>query len=240
MPLLPGTPLDKLIRDSAHRLNPQRVVEIMSQTCRGLHGGPYEHGLIHRDLKPSNIFVMDDDSVKVIDFGVAHMVDSRTTLGMKGTLLYMSPEQLEMKVLSPLSDIFSLGAVCYEALTQRRPFERSTQPQIVDAILHQTPPPASDLNGAVSQPVSRVVHKAMAKQPWHRFSSAREFAEALQKALRNEPIEFFDPARMEPRLRRATKAFEQADWLSLGVRFSPNWSPKVTSIPPSPTVAPTG
>jgi serine/threonine protein kinase len=211
MPLLPGTPLDKLIRDSAHRLTPQRVVEIMSQTCRGLHAA-HEHGLVHRDLKPSNIFVMDDDSVKIIDFGVAHMVDSRTTLGMKGTLLYMSPEQLEMKVLSPLSDIFSLGAVCYEALTQRRPFERSTQPQIVDAILHQTPPPASDLNGAVSQPVSRIVHKAMAKQPWHRFSSAREFGEALQKALRNEPIEFFDPARIEPRIRRATKAFQQADY----------------------------
>jgi serine/threonine protein kinase len=211
MPLLPGTPLDRLIRDSAHRLTPQRVVEVMSQTCRGLHAA-HERGLVHRDLKPSNIFVMDDDSVKIIDFGVAHMVDSRTTIGMKGTLLYMSPEQLEMKVLSPLSDIFSLGAVCYEALTQRRPFERSTQPQIVDAILHQTPPPASDLNPAVSQPVSRVVHKAMAKQPWHRFSGAREFAEALQKALRNEPIEFFDPARMEPRLRRATKAFEQADY----------------------------
>jgi serine/threonine protein kinase len=211
MPLLPGIPLDRLISDSAHRLTPQRVVEIMCQTCRGLHAA-HERGLVHRDLKPSNIFVMDDDSVKIIDFGVAHMLDSRTTIGMKGTLLYMSPEQLEMKVLSPLSDIFSLGAVCYEALTQRRPFERSTQPQIVDAILHQTPPLASELSPAVSQPVSRVVHKAMAKQPWHRFSSAREFSEALQKALRNEPIEFLDPARTEPRIRRATKAFEQADY----------------------------
>jgi serine/threonine protein kinase len=211
MPLLPGAPLDRLIGDSVHRLTPQRVVEIMSQTCRGLHAA-HERGLVHRDLKPSNIFVMSDDSVKVIDFGVAHMVDSHTTMGMKGTLLYMSPEQLEMKVLSPPSDIFSLATVCYEALTQRRPFERSTQAQIVEAILHQFPPPASDVNPAVSQPVSRVVHKAMAKQPWQRFSNAREFAEALQKALRNEPIEFFDPARMEPRIRRATKAFEQADY----------------------------
>ena len=91
MPLLPGTPLDRLIRDAPHRLTPQRVVEIMSQTCRGLHAA-HERGLVHRDLKPSNIFVMDDDSVKIIDFGVAHMVDSRTTMGMKGTLLYMSPE----------------------------------------------------------------------------------------------------------------------------------------------------
>jgi len=64
----------------------------------------------------------------------------------------------------------------------------------------------------VSQPVSRVVHKAMAKQPRHRFSSAREFADALQKALRHEPIEFLDPARMEPRMQRAAKAFEQADY----------------------------
>ena len=211
MPLLPGTPLDRLIRDSAHRLTPQRVVEIMSQTCRGLHAA-HERGLVHRDLKPSNIFVMDDDSVKIIDFGVAHMVDSRTTTGVKGTLLYMSPEQLEMKVLSPLSDIFSLGVVCYEALTQRRPFERSSQGQIIDAILHQIPPPASDFDPVVSQPVSRVVHKAMAKQPRHRFSSAREFADALQKALRHEPIEFLDPARMEPRMQRAAKAFEQADY----------------------------
>ena len=211
MPLLPGTPLDKLIRDSAHRLSVQRVVEIMCQTCRGLHAA-HERGLVHRDLKPSNIFVMGDDSVKIIDFGVAHMGDSRTTLGVKGTLLYMSPEQLQMKALSPLSDIFSLGVVCYEALTQRRPFERSTETQIVDAILHQIPPPASDLNPAVNQAVSRVAHKAMAKQPWHRFSSAREFADTLQKALRNEPIEFFDPARIEPHIQRATKAFEQADF----------------------------
>ncbi len=210
MPLLPGTPLDKLIRDSGHRLTVRRVVEIMCQTCRGLHAA-HERGLVHRDLKPSNIFVMGDDSVKIIDFGVAHMVDSRTTLGVKGTLLYMSPEHLEMKTLSPLSDIFSLGVVCYEALTQRKPFERSTESQIIDAILHQIPPPASELNPAVNQTVSRVVHKAMAKQSWHRFSSAREFADTLQKGLRNEPIEFFDPARIEPRIQRATKAFEQSD-----------------------------
>src|SRR5215831_6338531 len=91
MPLLRGTPLEKLIRDSAHRLTVQRVVEIVSQTCRGLQAA-HERGLVHRDLKPSNIFVMGDDSVKIIDFGVAHMVDARTTLGVKGTLLYMSPE----------------------------------------------------------------------------------------------------------------------------------------------------
>ncbi|MGB9605989.1 MAG: hypothetical protein ACPL88_08940, partial [Bryobacteraceae bacterium] len=99
----------------------------------------------------------------------------------------------------------------YEALTLRRPFDRATESEIIDAILHHVPPPASSLNPAVNEAVSRVVHKAMAKQPWHRFATAREFAENLQKALRNEPIEFFDPARIQPRIERARRAFQQGD-----------------------------
>src|SRR6202790_5865150 len=123
----------------------------------------------------------------------------------------MSPEQLEAKPLSALSDLFSLSVVCYEALTGRQPFRRPNEDEIIDAILHQIPPPASELNSAVSQPVSRVVHKGMAKQPWHRFSTARDFGETLNKALRNEPIEFFDPAQLRPRLERATRALEEGD-----------------------------
>src|SRR5206468_2038556 len=73
MPLLPGQTLDELIRKSSDRLTVARVVEIISQTCRGLQAA-HERGLVHRDLKPSNIFVMADDSVKLIDFGVAHAV----------------------------------------------------------------------------------------------------------------------------------------------------------------------
>jgi serine/threonine protein kinase len=211
MPLLPGTTLDRLIRDASHRLTVERTVEIISQVCRGLQAA-HERGLVHRDLKPSNIFVMEDDSVKIIDFGVAHITDAHSTMGQKGTLLYMSPEQIEMKPLSPLSDIFSLSVVCYEALTGRQPFRRSKQEEIVDAILHQTPPPAADLNSSVNDSISRVVHKGMAKQAWHRFSGARDFGDALNKAMRNEPIEFFDPVRIRPRLERATKALEAGDY----------------------------
>jgi serine/threonine protein kinase/cytochrome c-type biogenesis protein CcmH/NrfG len=210
MPLLPGVTLEKLVRTSSPRLTLERSIEIISQMCRGLQAA-HERGLVHRDLKPSNVFVMEDDSVKIIDFGVAHIVDTRHTMGLKDTLLYMSPEQIEMKPLSSLSDIFSLGVVCYETLTGRRAFERSTPSKIVQAILTQTPPPASELNPMVSHAVSRVTHKAMAKQPFHRFPNAREFAEALQKSLRNEPVEFFDPVRLQPRIQRATTAFEQSD-----------------------------
>jgi serine/threonine-protein kinase len=215
MPLLPGSTLDAFIRKASHRLTVERTVGIISQACRGLQAA-HDRGLVHRDLKPSNIFVMEDDSVKIIDFGVAHMTDTNSTRAQKGTLLYMSPEQIEMKPLSALSDMFSLSVVAYEALTGRHPFQRARADEIVEAIRRQIPPPASDINPAVSQSIGRVVHKGMAKQPWHRFSSAREFSDALNKALRNEPIEFFDSSRTRPRLERATKAMETGDYQFAG------------------------
>src|ERR1700720_1599425 len=219
MPLLPGTTLDNLIRNARHRLTAQRTVEIMTQACRGLQAA-HERGLVHRDLKPSNIFVMEDDSVKIIDFGVAHMTNVHTTVGLKGTLLYMSPEQIEGKPLSGLSDLFSLSVLCYEALTGRHPFRRANEEEIVDAIRNQVPPPASELNSEVNQSISRVVHKGMAKQPWHRFANARDFGESLNKAQRNEPIEFFDAALLRPRLDRTTKAMEEGDYQYAGELLS--------------------
>ena len=210
MPLLPGVTLDHFIRKSSHHLTVERTVEIICQTCRGLQAA-HERGLVHRDLKPSNIFVMEDDSVKIIDFGVAHMADANTTRAQKGTLLYMSPEQIQLKPLSAASDIFSLSVVCYEALTGRHPFQRARPDEVVEAILNQNPPPASEVNSAISQAISRVVHKGMAKQAWHRFNTARELGDTLAKAMRNEPIEFFDPERTRPRLQRATKALADGD-----------------------------
>lgn len=210
MPLLPGTTLDHFVRQSSHRLTIERTVEIISQTCRGLQAA-HERGLVHRDLKPSNIFVMEDDSVKIIDFGVAHMADAHTTRAQKGTLLYMSPEQIQLRPLSAASDIFSLSVVCYEALTGKHPFQRSRADEVVDAILNQSPPPASEVNPAISTAVSRVVHKGMAKLAWHRFATARELSDTLVKAQRGEHIDFFDPERTRPRLQRATKALADGD-----------------------------
>ncbi len=211
MPLLPGVTLDHLIKSSSQRLTVERTVEIMCQACRGLQAA-HDHGLVHRDLKPSNIFVMDDDTVKIIDFGVVHLADQRSVTGMKGTIQYMAPEQLEMKPATPMSDIFSLAVVCYEALTKRKPFTGKTEGELVDAIRTLIPPPVSDLNGAVNQLVSRTVHKAMAKQPWHRFSSAKEFADTLQKALRNEPIERFDRNKILPKIERIKRAHGEGDY----------------------------
>src|SRR6185312_3063529 len=211
MPLLPGSTLDKILKVSGPKLEPDRVVEIVSQACKALQAA-HDQGLVHRDLKPSNIFVMEDDTVKIIDFGVVHLADGRTVTGIKGTLHYMAPEQLEMKPASPSSDIFSLGVVCYETLTGSKPFARETEAEIGEALRTYNPPPVSEVNPAVSVPISRTVHKALAKQPLHRYSSARELSETLRKALRNEPIKWFRSNRIQPRIDRMRKALAEGDY----------------------------
>src|SRR5215467_11688220 len=141
MARLRGVTLAEIIKDSPQNLTVQRTIDIIYQVCRGLQAA-HEKGLVHRDIKPSNIFVLEDDSVKVIDFGVAHLV-SAETIGAKGTLYYMAPEQFEGRPITPATDIFSLGVVCFEALTRRRPFGGSTPDEIRAEILRTMPPPAS-------------------------------------------------------------------------------------------------
>jgi eukaryotic-like serine/threonine-protein kinase len=210
MPFLPGANLEQLLQNASPRLTPERVISIVVQTCRGLQAA-HEHGLIHRDLKPSNIFVLDDDAVKIIDFGVVHLAGADSATTIKGTLQYMAPEQIDLQPCTPASDIYSLGVVCYEALTGRKPFARKTEAETAEAIRRYIPPPISDLNPLVSQVVTRVIHKAMAKDPWHRFSSARDFSGALQKALQGENINGFDAGKIQARIERARKAYTEAD-----------------------------
>lgn len=210
MPLLRGQTLDRLIRAPGESFSAERTVDIMTQVCRGLQAA-HSRDLVHRDLKPSNIFVMDDDTVKIIDFGVVHLADTRSITGLKGTLQYMAPEQIELQPITPMCDIFSLGVVCYETLTGRKPFARATEADTAEAVRRYIPPPISDINNTVNRSLSRTVHKAMAKQPRHRFSSAREFGETMQKALRNDPIERFDRGKIQPRIERIKKAYSEGD-----------------------------
>lgn len=199
MPLLPGQNLATLIR--AKELTVDRVVDIVSQVCRGLQAA-HDSGLVHRDLKPANIFVLPGDAVKIIDFGIASMVDRRHSMQLRGTILYMAPEQTRLLEATPESDLYSLGVVCYEALTGTHPFLGSSDEAIVKAVRHTIPPPVSRINSDVSELLSQVIHKAMAKQPSLRFSSADDFKKCLQKASRGESIEYFNETRIQERLSR--------------------------------------
>jgi tRNA A-37 threonylcarbamoyl transferase component Bud32/uncharacterized protein (UPF0335 family) len=210
MPLLRGATLSYILRSSSKPLVIERVVDIFSQACRGLQAA-HDSGLLHRDIKPSNLFILDDDSVKIIDFGVAHRLDVSRTMSRKGTLLYMSPEQLSMKPLTRAADVFSLAVVCYEVLTCKQPFSAATEDEVIQAILHVNPPPASSINSNVSVALGQVVCKAMAKDPRHRFASAKEFGDYLRRAFYDDSLAVFDPAKFAPRLEKATAAYHQGN-----------------------------
>lgn len=210
MPLLEGCTLSDLIRASSDRLTVERGANLIAQVARGLQAA-HDRGLIHRDLKPSNIFVLDDDSVKIIDFGIAH-VEAKTQTSIRGTLSYMAPELLQMKPASAASDIYALGVVAYETLTGRRPFQGNSDNELTQAILTEIPPNVADLNPAIPLNLARAIHKALAKQQWHRFGSARDFGETVIKAWRGEPLSLFDPAKIQPRIERASRAFERGEY----------------------------
>jgi hypothetical protein len=213
MPLLPGRTLYDLIYPSGQPLGVERCTDIVSQACRGLHAA-HECGLLHRDIKPRNIFVMRDDAVKLIDFGVVRLLGSQTigAPGTLGTLHYMAPEQISMKPLSARSDIFSLATVCYEALTGVQPFVRENEVETAAAVAEHTPALASALNPEVNRPLAQAVAQAMAKDPRDRFESAAAFADALQRGLRNEWPGAAAITTPQNRLARAQRSFARGDY----------------------------
>ncbi len=216
MPLLRGRTLYDIIYPAALPISVNRCVDIICQACRGLQAA-HELDLLHRDIKPRNIFVMKDDAVKIIDFGVAQLMANNAT-AVRGTPQYMSPEQISFKPLNNRSDIFSLAVVAYEALTAVHPFVRDQDHRgrgldIATAIISHNPPVASDLNPGVSRALAQVVAKGMAKDPRSRFESAAAFAEALQRVFRSDAaptIQDFGSVRL--RLDRARRSFEQKDF----------------------------
>ena len=210
MPLLRGNTLAAIIRSSPQPLSTERCVDIISQACRGLQAA-HDFGLLHRDIKPSNLFILEDDSVKIIDFGVAHRLDVSRTKSRKGTLLYMSPEQLSMKPLTRASDVFSLAVVCYEVITRRQPFLAASEDAVIEAIRHLNPPPASSINPNVSVSLSQVLCKAMAKDPRHRFASVKEFGDYLRRAHYDDSLAVFDPSKFAPRLDKAAESYQQGN-----------------------------
>jgi len=213
MPLLPGRTLYDLIYPSGKPLPVERCTDIISQACRGLHAA-HECGLLHRDIKPRNIFVMRDDAVKLIDFGVVRLLGHQTigAPGTLGTLHYMAPEQISMKPLTARSDIFSLATVCYEALTGVHPFIRENETETAAAVAEHAPALVSALNPLVNRPLAQAVAQAMAKDPRNRFESAAAFADALQRGLRNERPGASLLTNPQNRLARAQRSFARGDY----------------------------
>jgi len=182
MEFLDGKELRELLATGA-ALPLAQALDLATQVADGL---AYAHNnqVVHRDIKPANIMVVRGGTVKILDFGIARMRFSRT-LTHTGTIVgsprYMSPEQVLGKRTGPQSDIFSLGAVLYEMLTGRAPFDGTDVNALMFQILNVVPPPPSALNPAVPEILNLVVAKAIAKSAGERYPNVEELANDLRQ-----------------------------------------------------------
>src|SRR5580698_7403696 len=168
----------------------RKVIDYGVQIARGL-GAAHEKGIIHRDLKPDNLFVTKDGRVKILDFGLAKLVQPKDSLisaaptltlpGVAmGTIGYMSPEQVRGLATDHRTDIFAFGAILYEMVMGKRTFERSTSADTMSAILNEEPVPISEIAPETPLGLQRVVRRCLEKNAEQRFQSASDLAFALE------------------------------------------------------------
>lgn len=167
-------------------LDIEEALSIFEQILQALDAASHE-GIVHRDIKPANIIITTGGKVKVMDFGIAKLPSlSMTTTGtVLGTPYYMSPEQISGQKVDTRSDIFSVGAVLYQALTGTRPFEGESTVALIYKIIQSEPVPANILNVRTSASVANVIKKALAKDPCQRFQTPAEMLQALKFAVVN-------------------------------------------------------
>ncbi len=162
------------------------AVEYFTQIAEALQYA-HEHGVIHRDVKPSNVLLGDGKQGYLTDFGIAKLAagssNFTSTGAVIGTPAYMSPEQCSGLPADQRSDIYSLGIVLYEMLTGRVPYQAETPVAVVMMHVTEPLPLPRSINPTIPEPVERNILRALAKDPDHRFQSAKEFADTLRAAV---------------------------------------------------------
>ncbi|HEY9754900.1 MAG TPA: serine/threonine-protein kinase [Oculatellaceae cyanobacterium] len=173
------------------RLSVKRTVALVSPICDALDFA-HERGVIHRDLKPANILVTDDETVKVVDFGLAAWSDASHSLTAGGEIVgtpqFMSPEQCQGEPTDGRSDIYSLGVIIYNMLSGTKPFQGRTIFEAIAEHIHQEPKPLSAAAPDTYFPptVHDAVMRCLAKKPADRFPTCHELKDALHYGSRAE------------------------------------------------------
>jgi hypothetical protein len=185
MELLEGDELRQLIAKRAIT-HLEDKFPIMLQICEGLEFA-HDKGIVHRDVKPANIFVLRNGQVKILDFGIAHIAAAQTGLTraglIVGTLQYMAPERAR-GLGSHHADIFSVGAVFYELLTNRAPFTGDDPIEILEKLRSEDPPPLSEVEPTLPPELGKILERALQKDPARRFATLGEMRAEIQKVRR--------------------------------------------------------
>ena len=187
MELVSGTPLD--VRLASGPMADDDIVRLGRQLAEGLEAAHAE-GIIHRDLKPGNLRLTADGRLKILDFGLAQMVQQSDlaptitaieTPHLSGTLAYMAPEQLRGRDADVRTDIYSAGTVLYEMATGKRPFATASGLALMSAILEGSPPSPRSQNTRLSPALETIILKALDRNPELRYQSARELRVDLER-----------------------------------------------------------
>jgi tetratricopeptide (TPR) repeat protein len=181
----------------SHALDLRARLELLAAICDAVQHA-HQKGVIHRDLKPANVLVDSEGRPKVLDFGVARLVQAEgggesllTLQGVLGTPAYMSPEQAAGGALDTRSDIYSLGCVAYELLAGRVPIAVDDAPSLLDAlraVREREPARLGALDARLRGDVETIVAKALAKDPERRYASASDLAADVRRHLAHQPI----------------------------------------------------
>ena len=196
MEFVAGRTLDRVIPKDG--LKPAELLKYGVQIADAL-ARAHAAGIVHRDLKPGNIMVSDEGQVKLVDFGLAKLLDSNETTDadltrpattvtedgrILGTVCYMSPEQAEARKTDARSDIFSFGAVLYEMATGHRAFLGRSKISTLAAILKSAPRPPTELNRRLPRDLARIIERCLRKDPAWRYQSAADLKISLCDLLR--------------------------------------------------------
>ncbi|MBV62331.1 MAG: hypothetical protein CMH65_13655 [Nevskiales bacterium] len=225
MEYIEGQPLLDFVR--AQGLDVPQQLTLLASLCRSVHAA-HTQGVIHRDLKPANVLVDPEGTPRVLDFGVARMLDQRGATEMTnagqviGTIAYMPWEQLvDTTQVDARSDVYALGVMAYEMLSGHHPYPGLASMTLVGAVRRlgeQAPRPLSQAAPHTRGDVATVVMKALSREPARRYGSAAEFAADLERVLRRQPVEARPPTAgyLLGLLIRRHKGLAAASGLALG------------------------
>ena len=185
MEYVDGKSLDQMIMESG-RVTGRRCFELMSQAVKGLKAAN-EHGVTHRDIKPANLMVTCDGTVKIVDFGIAKMMDDsdtfRTVTGsIMGTPAYMSPEQCKGQPTDFHADMYSLGCTFFQMMTGRAPFDGDTAYTVMNRQISAPVPSMRSLVADVPERLCNITYTMMEKNPDNRYQTYEHLLSVLEAA----------------------------------------------------------